>query len=221
MESRIAYEAAQNVGPGDCMTGWQSEEVLIADKLLPDCHGATRFAALTSPPMAEIVKAILEPSQNWMAEQLVRTLGMVFGQQGNWQEGFRVQQEFLVQEVGVDSLDFAFRDGSGLSTQNLVTPRAMVEILEFMRESEYGVIFQDALAGPGEEGSTLRRRLTGLEGRVFAKTGTLTHVASLSGYVRTDSGRVLIFSILTNNSGISSQAVRAGIDEVVAALARW
>jgi len=96
-----------------------------------------------------------------------------------------------------------------------------VEILEFMRKSENSGVFQDALAGPGEEGSTLSRRLTGLEGRVFAKTGTLTHVASLSGYVRTNSGGVLIFSILTNNSGLSSQAVRAGIDELVTALARW
>jgi D-alanyl-D-alanine carboxypeptidase/D-alanyl-D-alanine-endopeptidase (penicillin-binding protein 4) len=75
------------------------------------------------------------------------------------------------------------------------------------------------MAQPGEDG-TLRRRLSGLEGRVFAKTGTLTHVTSLSGYLVTESGRELIFSILSNGSGLSSSRVRGGMDEVVEALAR-
>jgi D-alanyl-D-alanine carboxypeptidase/D-alanyl-D-alanine-endopeptidase (penicillin-binding protein 4) len=220
-ELRIAWEAGESVGSAQCMTGSRVEDGGFGGRLLPDCPEATRYATLTSPTMAEIVKAILEPSQNWMAEQLVRTLGMEKGRSGSWQEGFRVQQEFLVQEVGVDSLDITYRDGSGLSAYNLVTPRAMVEILSFMKKSELAAVFQDALASPGEEAGTLSGRLTGLEGRVFAKTGTLTHVASLSGYVHTDSGRELVFSILSNNSGLSSQAVRTGIDNVVKSLVRW
>jgi D-alanyl-D-alanine carboxypeptidase/D-alanyl-D-alanine-endopeptidase (penicillin-binding protein 4) len=170
--------------------------------------------------LAEIVKAILEPSQNWMAEQLVRTLGAELGRKGSWEEGFGVEQEFLSQEVGVDSLDITYQDGSGLSAYNLVTPRAMVRILEYMRDSSNSGIFRNALASPGEEESTLRNRLLALESRVFAKTGSITHVNALSGYVFTDSGKELIFSILTNGSGLPPEEVRAAIDRVTEAAAR-
>ena len=178
------------------------------------------MAGTTSPPMAEIVKGILEPSQNWMTEQLVRTLGQELGDEGSWAEGFRVEREFFTQEVGVDSLDLVLRDGSGISAKNLVTPRAIVRILDYMRNSPNSGILRDALASPGEEDSTLENRLTVLGSRVFAKTGTITHVNSLSGYVFTDSGRELIFSILTNGSGLPSGPVRAAIDQIVEAVAR-
>lgn len=179
-----------------------------------------RLTTLTSPPMGEIVEAILEPSQNWMTEQLVHVLGLELGEEGSWQEGFDVERDFLSQEVGVDTLDIYYRDGSGLAAYNLVTPRAMVRILEYMRESPHGELYRLALAEPGEEGSTLRNRLPGLEGRVYGKTGTISHVNSLSGYLTTQSGRELIFSVLTNGSGLPSGLVRAGIDRVVQAAAR-
>jgi D-alanyl-D-alanine carboxypeptidase/D-alanyl-D-alanine-endopeptidase (penicillin-binding protein 4) len=90
-----------------------------------------------------------------------------------------------------------------------------------MAASEHADLYRGAMAEPGEEGSTLRRRLAGLEGRVFAKTGTITHVNSLSGYLLGRDDRELIFSILTNGSGLPSQLVRSGIDDVVRALARY
>ena len=193
---------------------WTKEEAPAVDT------GARALATLTSPPMAEIVEAILEPSQNWMTEQLVHVLGLTLGQEGSWEEGFTVEGEFLAQRVGVDTLDIHFRDGSGLSAYNLVTPRAMVQILRYMRNSPNGEVYRKALAEPGEEEGTLRSRLPGLEGRVFAKTGTISHVNSLSGYLVTDSGREIIFSVLTNGSGLSSTPVRAAIDQVVQAVAR-
>jgi D-alanyl-D-alanine carboxypeptidase/D-alanyl-D-alanine-endopeptidase (penicillin-binding protein 4) len=210
---RIAWDRGEPVGPGHCTTG--SAESF--EQVCPDAHNLTN---LTSPPLAEIIKAILEPSQNWMTEQLVKTLGAERGEEGSWREGFRVEREFLATEVGVDSLDVFYQDGSGLSAYNLVTPRAVVRILEYMRASPHANIFKNALASPGEDPGTLRRRLLSLEGRVFAKTGTINHVNSLSGYLVTDSGRELIFSILTNGSGLSSGPVRAGIDRVVEAVAR-
>ncbi len=225
--SRVAWDMGESVGPGECTTGKKAADEVPPGGTpgppaapVPDCSDATRITGLTSPPMAEIVKAILEPSQNWMTEQLVRTIGSERGEKGSWREGFRVEQEFLTQEVGVDSLDIYYQDGSGLSAYNLVTPRAMVRILEFMRASSNSGAFRNALASPGEEGSTLRNRLPALESRVFAKTGTITHVNSLSGYVFTDSGRELIFSIFTNGSGLSSGDVRSGIDQITEAIAR-
>lgn len=209
---RIIWEAGQPLGPGSCLSGPLPG--------LPHCPDARRLTSIASPPMAEIVKAILEPSQNWMTEQLVHVLGLELGEEGSWQGGFEVEERFLVESVGVDSLDLHFRDGSGLSAYNLVTPRAMVRILEYMKEGPHGDVFRNAMAEPGEEESTLRNRLDGLEGRVFGKTGTISHVNSLSGYLVTASGRELIFSVLTNGSGLPSGPVRAGIDRVVRAAAR-
>ena len=217
---RISWDAGVPLGPGTCVTGRRGTEEPGPGLLLPDCPGANRLATVTSPPLAEIVKAILEPSQNWMTEQLVKTLGMELGREGSWDDGFRVQQEFFVREVGVDSLDVTYRDGSGLSAYNLVTPRALIRILDYMRSSPDAGIYRNALPSPGEVGSTLRSRLPELEGRVFAKTGTITHVNSLSGYVFTDTGRELIFSILTNGSGLPSVPVRTAIDQLVDAIAR-
>jgi len=207
---RIVWRKGQPIGPNDCPSGASPGT----------CTGSRRLASIQSPPLAEIVEAILEPSQNWMTEQLVHVLGLELGEEGSWQEGFRVEEEFLTGPVGVDSLDLHFRDGSGLSAYNLVTPRAMVRILGYMRAGPHGTVFQHAMAEPGEEGSTLENRLAGLEGRVFAKTGTISHVNSLSGYQVTRSGREFIFSILTNGSGLPSGVVRNGIDAVVQALAR-
>jgi len=233
---RIAWDRGEPVGAGQCRTGLEprdvsSPETSTAESAweLPadvgprwaDCPEATLLSSVSSPPLGEIVQAILEPSQNWMTEQLVRALGMELGNEGGWQEGFRVERGFLTGEVGVDTLDIVFRDGSGMSRQNLVTPRALVQVLEYMRGSQNAGIFRNALASPGEEGSTLENRLQVLRSRVFAKTGTLTHVTSLSGYVFTESGRELIFSVLTNGSGLPSGTVREGIDKVIEVLARY
>ncbi|MBT8398722.1 MAG: D-alanyl-D-alanine carboxypeptidase, partial [Gemmatimonadetes bacterium] len=210
---RIAWDEGDPVGDGSCTTGGK-EPLGVA------CPGSFRLTGLRSPPMSEIIKAILEPSQNWMTEQLVKTLGATRGEEGSWREGFRIESEFLTDQVGVDSLDIFYQDGSGLSAYNLLTPRALVRIFEFMRRSPHAGIFRDALASPGEDPGTLRRRLLPLEDRVFAKTGTINHVNSLSGYLLTGSGRELIFSVLTNGSGLPSGVVRAGIDQVVQAVAR-
>lgn len=233
---RIAWDPGEPVGPGNCRTGpaaspgtgegspgrRETDRAQVPRLALErdDCPDARILSNLQSPPLAEVVQGILEPSQNWMAEQLVRALGFELGEEGSWREGFRVQEKFLTEEVGVDTLDIVSRDGSGMSRQNLVTPRAIVRILEYMRASSNAGIFRNALASPGEEHGTLRNRLQALESRVFAKTGTLTHVTSLSGYLFTDSGRELIFSILTNGSGLPSNTVRDGIDKVTEILAR-
>lgn len=201
---RIGWDRGEPVGPDDCTT--PVSEV---------CPHVIRISGVSSPPMAEIAKAILEPSQNWIAEQLIRTLGMELGEKGSWEEGFRVEREFLTEEVGIDTLDITLRDASGISAKNLITPRAIVRILDYMRASPHSGVFRNALASPGEEESTLEDRLLALQGRVFGKTGTITHVNSLSGYLFTESGKELIFSILTNGSGLPSPTVRAGIDKVV------
>ena len=84
----------------------------------------------------------------------------------------------------------------------------------------WGEQYRDAMAEPGEDGSTLQNRLAGLEGRVFAKTGTISNVNSLSGYLLRDDGQEIVFSILSNGSGMPASRVRRSIDEIVRALSR-
>lgn len=176
-------------------------------------------AARVSPPLSEIVEAILEPSQNWMAEQLLKTLGSRFGEEGSWREGTAVVRRWLIDDVGIDSAAFHLVDGSGLSAQNLLSPDAIMRILYHAREADWGGIYRAALPEPGEQDGTLENRLLALDGRVFAKTGTITNVNSLSGYLVAADGSEIIFSILSNGSGVPSSLVRSGIDRIVEALA--
>lgn len=204
----VKWTQGERIGRG-CLSG-----------MIEECGSAGRLAAIESPPLSELVAGILEPSQNWMAEQLIRSLGQLFGQQGSWSEGVDVVEAFLTEHVGVDTLDVSARDGSGLSAYNLVTPRALVRVLRHMAMGSSAEQYRAALAEPGEEDSSLERRLLDLEGRLFAKTGTISNVNSLSGYLVGQNGQDIIFSILTNGSGLPSSYVRAAIDDIVRVLAR-
>lgn len=176
--------------------------------------------AWESPPLIDVVAGILRPSQNWMAEQLLKTLGYTRGTAGTWREGLTVERRYLIDVVRIDSLAFSLSDGSGLSSQNLMSPHAFVMLLEHARRAAWGAQYRAALPAPGLQGATLSARLKGLETQVAAKTGTIANVNSLSGYLRTDQGRDLTFSIITNGTGRPSALVRAAMDTLVRAIAR-
>jgi serine-type D-Ala-D-Ala carboxypeptidase/endopeptidase (penicillin-binding protein 4) len=179
----------------------------------------TSLFTWTSPPLDSIVQGLLRPSQNWIAESLMKTLGAQTGEGGTWRDGIDVVRRFLVDDVGIDSLSVHQRDGSGLSAQDLVTPDALVKLLAYVQRQPWGQTYQTALAAPGIEGSTLQRRLMAYRGRLFAKTGTIANVNSLSGYLVTDSGRTVIFSILSNGSGVPSRMVRHATDRIIETIA--
>ncbi len=204
----IKWTPGERVGRG-CLSG-----------MLSSCGSAGVITAIESPALSELIGGILKPSQNWMSEQLVRALGADFGAQGSWAEGVGVMEAHLVDDVGVDPLDIVLRDGSGLSAYNLVTPRAIVRVLHDMHMGPHASAFRAAMAEPGDEDSTLEDRLPGLAGRLFAKTGTISNVNSLSGYLVGNGGQEIIFSILTNGSGLPSTRVQEAIDAIVEILAR-
>lgn len=204
----VKWTKGESVGSG-CLTG-----------ALERCASAYRLTALESPPLSTLVAGILEPSQNWMTEQLLRALPALYGEEGNWSEGVDLVEAFLVEHVGVDTLAVSARDGSGLSAYNLVTPQALVRVLDFMRRGPFAAEYRAALAEPGEAGSSLEQRLIDLEGRLFAKTGTISNVNSLSGFLVRENGREVVFSVLTNASGLPSSYVRSAIDDIVRVLAR-
>jgi D-alanyl-D-alanine carboxypeptidase/D-alanyl-D-alanine-endopeptidase (penicillin-binding protein 4) len=175
-------------------------------------------ASHSSPPMREIVARMLAPSQNWIAEQLLKTLGAEFGSEGSWRGGLAVERAYLFDVAGIDSGAVNLRDASGLSAQNLLTPAATVALLAHARGQPWGAAYRAGLPTPGTQG-TLSGRLRSLEGRVSAKTGTISNVNSLSGYLVADDGRELIFGVFTNGSGLPSAVMRSAIDSVVVAIA--
>jgi D-alanyl-D-alanine carboxypeptidase/D-alanyl-D-alanine-endopeptidase (penicillin-binding protein 4) len=174
-----------------------------------------------SPPLPDILQPILTTSQNWYAEMLLKTLGRELRGEGSWAAGLDVERRFLIDSLGVDSTMFDLVDGSGLSTWDLVAPRAFVRLLSRMRNLPRARPFLDALAVAGESG-TLQGRFTDtrLSGRVRAKTGSISRVNSLTGYLELPRGRTWIFAIQLNNHTGTQREALARIDAIVAALAR-
>ena len=203
---RIEWDAGVSFGP-DCVTG-----------ATPPCAGARLLRGLGSPPLIDIVAGVLGPSQNWIAEQLVRSLAPA-GARARWNEGTAAAARALEERVGVVPLDVRMMDGSGLSVQDLVTPRALVQMLRHARAQPWGAAFHAALPQPGDEGSTLESRLTDLGDRLSAKTGTLTNVSTLAGYLVDERGREIAFAVMVNASNLPGATVREGIDAVVRLLA--
>ena len=174
------------------------------------------LAEITSRPLREWVFPILNRSQNWFAEMLVKQLGRQFGRGGSWTEGLAVERRFLIDSVRVDSTEFSLVDGSGLSSGNLVSPIAFTRILRFIRGHPRAQTFLAGLPQAGAAGS-LRKRFVGtpLAGRVRAKDGSIGGVNSLSGFIERADGRVLTFSVQANHHTQGGRAIVAAIDSVV------
>jgi D-alanyl-D-alanine carboxypeptidase/D-alanyl-D-alanine-endopeptidase (penicillin-binding protein 4) len=174
------------------------------------------LAEITSRPLREWVFPILNRSQNWFAEMLLKQLGRQFGRGGSWDEGLAVERRFLMDSVRVDSTEFSLVDGSGLASGNLVTPLAFTKILRYIRAHPRGRTFMAALPQAGQVGS-LRKRFvnTPLAGRVRAKDGSIGGVNSLSGFIERPDGRVWTFSVQANHHALPGKTMIAQIDSVV------
>ncbi|HKA59375.1 MAG TPA: D-alanyl-D-alanine carboxypeptidase/D-alanyl-D-alanine-endopeptidase [Gemmatimonadales bacterium] len=172
-------------------------------------------------PLSDIVFPILNTSQNWFAEMLLKTVGRQVGDTGSWAKGLDVEKRFLIDSVKVDSTAFSLQDGSGLAAGNLVTPHAFVQLLAYMYRHPKRAPFLAALPRAQQLGSLLRRfQNTPLEGRVLAKTGSINRVNTLSGYVEKANGRVITFSIQVNAHDVRTRQMLAQIDSVVVQLGR-
>jgi D-alanyl-D-alanine carboxypeptidase/D-alanyl-D-alanine-endopeptidase (penicillin-binding protein 4) len=158
------------------------------------------LATLTSPPLSDILKALLKPSQNQLAEMLFRTVALQATGIGRADSARAVIERQIAQWGVPVPLEAVVRDGSGLARYDYVSPQTLVRILDVMRRAPTFQVFYDALPIAGIDG-TLDSRMKGTpaEGNVHAKTGSVALARSLSGYVTTADGRMLIFSFLANN----------------------
>jgi D-alanyl-D-alanine carboxypeptidase/D-alanyl-D-alanine-endopeptidase (penicillin-binding protein 4) len=160
---------------------------------------AAPVAEFVSRPLREVVAELNKPSDNLIAEMLLKTLGAEREGQGTAAAGLR-QVRSLLKTAGVDLERVQPHDGSGLSRRNLTTPHAIVQLLAYVRGQPYFESFYASLPVAGVDG-TLRRRMVASTagGRVHAKTGTIMHVSALSGYVTAANGEEIAFSVMTNN----------------------
>jgi D-alanyl-D-alanine carboxypeptidase/D-alanyl-D-alanine-endopeptidase (penicillin-binding protein 4) len=156
------------------------------------------LARLTPPPLAEDLTVINKISQNLHAELMLRRAGLRQGT-GSIADGVAEIRAMLTQ-AGVPRTAYDFSDGSGMSTYNRVSPRGMTIFLRWIAAQPWGAAWRETLPVGGAQGTLSRRfRGTPLEGRVFAKTGTLNATNALSGYMIANSGRTLIVSVFAND----------------------
>jgi D-alanyl-D-alanine carboxypeptidase/D-alanyl-D-alanine-endopeptidase (penicillin-binding protein 4) len=174
-----------------------------------------------SRSLADMIYPILNSSQNWFAEMLLKTVGRRVEGAGSWRAGLAAERRFLIDSVGIDSTAFALSDGSGLSSGNLITPRAFARLLAYMLHHSSGAGFMHAMPRSGERGS-LRNRFvdTPLEGRVLAKTGSIFRVQTLTGYIERPGQSPLIFSVMANSYVGRYSGMMAVIDSVVVEMGR-
>ena len=182
---------------------------------------AVRVAADNSAPLSALLVHFLKTSDNLYGECLLRTIGAEKGAKGSASEGAKRVAAFL-QTAGVDDSGLLIADGSGLSRVNHVTPRTLVGLLTFLDQKfpkESKNVWQAALPIGGVDG-TLRNRFknTPAQNNVIGKTGTLSGVSALSGYVSGKSGKRYVFSLLMNNF-VSSAEARGVQDVIVTMLA--
>jgi D-alanyl-D-alanine carboxypeptidase/D-alanyl-D-alanine-endopeptidase (penicillin-binding protein 4) len=183
------------------------------------------LAEKQSVPLAVDLKLTMKESQNLHAELLLRNMGV----NRDCMDGLYLhtalawERAFLTREVGLDGDDFQLFDGSGLSTKDLVTPRAAAQLLLYASKQPWFATWKDALPVAGVDG-TLRSRFPDApyKGHIFAKTGTLGESRALSGYLETASGRTVIFSVMVdthapNDGGSDTKVMDAIVKAIVGA----
>ena len=160
-----------------------------------------------SDSLGKIIGVMNKESVNLYAELLLKTIAKEKTGIGSFENGLD-QIEKLLKKNGINT-GFDLYDGSGLSRMNLLSPNAVIKLLSLAYNSKHKRIFMNSLARPGKNG-TLKRRMnkTDAKNRIWAKTGSMTHVSNICGYVETESGEMLAFALFFNNYSVSASKIR-------------
>jgi serine-type D-Ala-D-Ala carboxypeptidase/endopeptidase (penicillin-binding protein 4) len=183
---------------------------------------AEKVASLASPPLSRIVSEMNRESINVVAELLFRDAarGTAATGVGSAETGLANLREFMQKKVAANPYEIRVTDGSGLSTLDYFTPRAMIQLLGYAHKGPWSSAFHGSLPVAGES-ELLRRRMraTPAQGNLHAKTGTTNTVVSLAGYVTAKNGEILAFSFIYN--GNDRWNAKATIDAMGATLANF
>jgi D-alanyl-D-alanine carboxypeptidase/D-alanyl-D-alanine-endopeptidase (penicillin-binding protein 4) len=182
--------------------------------------GAVKWTTFQSETLKEIINYMNKKSDNFYAEMLVKALGAVKSGEGSTAAGVSVVLETLKAMGGAGNFDMV--DGSGLTRYNLISARHILTVLEGMTKHEQFAVYYQSLPVAGVDGTlTNRMKGTAAENNVHAKTGTLTGVSSLSGYVTSKSGKRLAFSIVLNGLTEQAKDLTEIQDQIATALAGY
>ena len=208
-------------GTGD-FTGEREQPLTLTPgnftSIAAPAEGRRILGAHMSVPIAEDITVTNKTSQNLHAELLLRLLGKLYGTDGSFEEGARVVRQFMV-NAGVADADFYLVDGCGLSNNDKITPRALTRLLAYASKQTWGAEWRETLPLAGTDGTLDHRFIKSpVKGQMWAKTGTLGEVNSLSGYVNTASGRMVAFSILVNGRYPGSNVESQAIDHIAEAI---
>lgn len=161
-------------------------------------------------------------SRNLFAEHILKHLGLRRSGIGNRQSGINSEISYWSsKKMNIDGL--FINDGSGISRYNGISAYHLAFILSYMKnKSQHYEAFKNTLPESGKTG-TMRRigKNTSAEGRVFAKSGTMSRVSSYAGYVDTKSGKTLIFAFITNNFTCSLQQMKEKYEKIMVRMAEW
>jgi D-alanyl-D-alanine carboxypeptidase/D-alanyl-D-alanine-endopeptidase (penicillin-binding protein 4) len=192
---------------------------LELERIAAPQEGRRVLAMRLSPPIAQDIKMTNKVSHNLHAELILRLLGKTLGSDGSFVQGARVVRQFLV-DAGVNDNDFYLYDGSGMSHNDRMTPRAFTQLLSYASRQSWGAAWRETLPVAGVDGTLAGRFTTSpLKGKLWAKTGTHDEAHALSGYLTAASGKVLAFSIIENGNRPDSDADVYAIDRIAEAIA--
>lgn len=180
----------------------------------PEPENRNFITAYHSPTLAEIVMYTNQHSDNALAEATLRMVGFQkFGDQ-TLESGRNAVMTHL-KSVHFDTEGLNYYDGSGLSRSNVVTPISQVKFLTNLMGEKYYKSYFDSLPIGGQTGTLKRMFDTVGNGQIFAKTGTLNKVKTLAGYMKTNTGKTLVFSLLINNYAGSVDQVKTKMEQIL------
>jgi D-alanyl-D-alanine carboxypeptidase/D-alanyl-D-alanine-endopeptidase (penicillin-binding protein 4) len=186
---------------------------LVPQDTRPDWRLVTKHAT----PLSVIVYVINKKSQNHYAEEVVKMIGAEMRKDGSWSGGTAEVKEWLTTKVGVPPEEFSPVDGSGMSRNNRASANAFISMLRYMWKSPWREEFVSSMPYSGDPDSKFGNRLktAPYARQVYAKTGYISGVIGLSGYVHAQSGKVYAFSFLFNRYRVGVFAVYRLHDEML------
>ena len=211
-------------------SNWTTAPLILEASLLSEALGGTKVIALDaagetnapatatkvySRPLDSLLKPLMHRSDNFYAEQALLMVGKGLHQSFD-------DKKTIAYLLTNDLADLAQKptwvDGSGLSRYNLFTPENFTSILHKMYKAYSFERLQNIFPTGGEVGGTLSSNYKNLNGKIFAKTGTLSGQVALSGYLITKKGKTLIFSVLVNNHTTTASNVRKAVEQFIQVL---
>jgi len=172
----------------------------------------TRLFDWRSESMSLVISVINKNSQNFFAEQTLKTIGAEICGSGSFKASTKIVRNWL-ESISITAEDVSYYDGSGLSYMNLAKPSAIIKLLDYMHSSPNFEIYYKSLAIPGVDRS-VRRRMADhpLAEMMRTKTGSIANTRTFAGYLTTGNGRLMAFSIMVNDHSVKNSEIDDWMD---------